>query len=862
MLRFTDEKSKNIWGFDPRSLPGCVLWYDAADPSTLIKPDGNPVSANGDEVAQWNSKAGGRFMTALTGAVTYGPSYYANYPRYSNAGFNSKPCVSIYDSNYPIPISGASGTVSCAMLESGVTPFRGHCEVFPRDGTHVSFQVFTASNRIQSDYCGLTASLITSYNSSGGPVYNAIPYAGGALDGSSWNGSVYTNFNTTSGLYLGENGKSVPYTTPVMTTLKYKFENSGSQQYTKETTTIWSGGTHTSLPITIYPNGEQMSRIGYPYIGTSFMIGSNDGNYGFPGTSEGLHAEYIAYNEPLTFGQIQQVQGYLARKWGFDQYLPVTHPYYSIPSCNRLFQPLDIPGCILWLDGNDTTTMFQSGGSVITDPSQVTATWEDKSGKGNHFSGEGYGWTGYGMFIPTGSSFSNPSSYITTQGTNVFVVWNKPSSTTSQTVYSFSNTATPSNYVEISTNNFYIQDPTIGFNGFSNGPVTFGSNRPYLYSASTINGYMPVGNNGSTTTGLITLAATINGNNFISNVNLDGIATNSGATTNNWSISDGSDDINILEVLHYDSVLDTSQIDQIQGYLAWKWKLQDTPSHLQDQVYDVEGNYIIYRTSGPYYIYDNNWSTYYSANPHTLALNPPNSSPDFSPKCIDGCMLWLDGADASTISQSSGSFVRVTTPGQTVYQWTDKALGGKVTTGATGITYQTVPPGLSFNGTTGMVLSSATAYSKANPPITTVFAVTKSTYTATYAILGTRWNSGANVLALGISNSTQIVTNISGTTLLTGSNMGTGINLSSYTFDPVSSNGYMYSNGTQSTTSTVTASNVNKALTDFSVGKMWNGSADTNFFKGSIHELIVYNGILTDDQRQKIEGYLAQKWHF
>jgi hypothetical protein len=842
MLRFTDEKSKNIWGFDPRSLPGCMVWYDAADRSTFIKPDGNIVTTDGDEIERWNSKAGeNRYMSNsyVSGAGPGLGSY--NHPTYSSTGFNGKPCLSIYGSNSII------SNFPCCFMEEIVSP---NVELFPRSGINVSFQVFKPSSRTAG--LGTYTSGLTAHGDS-----NSIPYSGG-VDVPVANGMpprFSTAWSYTPGGYsapIPENGAYLPYDTPVMTTMKYTLEYSGLYQYTKETTTVWNGGNHTSLPMTISPSLRQFQTV--ESGGVTFIIGTSYYLYPFA-YDDGLHAEYIVYNEALTIGQIQQVQGYLARKWGFTSYLPSTHPYYSIPSCNRMFQPLDIPGCILWLDGNDTTTMFQSDSSPITDPSQVTATWKDKSGKGNDFSGEGYGWTGYGMYISASSSFSNPSSYTTTQGTNVFVVWNKPYTTT-QTVYLFSSTITPSNYVQISSDNFYIQDPTIGFNGLSYGPVTIDSNQPYLYCANTIRGYMPCGVNGNTSTGLITLAGTVNGNSRFSYEPLIGIATNSAATSSSWSISDGSDDIIIQEVLHYDAVLTTSQIDQIQGYLAWKWKLQDTPSKLEDGTSDNS----TWRPSSQYYAYYNGYP--YPVNPHPFALNPPGSAPAFSPKCIDGCMLWLDGADGPTISQNSGSFVPVTALGQSVYQWTDKALGGKVTTSSTGITYQTVPPGLSFGGLAGMSLSSSTAYSNANAPITTVFAVTKSTYTGTYTILGTRWNSGSNVLSLGISNSTQIVTNISGTTLLTGSNMGTGITLSSYTFDPVYSNGYMYSNGTQTVTATVTASNVNKALTDFSVGKKWNGSADTNFFKGSIHELIVYTGILTDDQRQKIEGYLAQKWHF
>jgi len=49
------------------------------------------------------------------------------------------------------------------------------------------------------------------------------------------------------------------------------------------------------------------------------------------------------------------------------------------------FSPLDISDCVLWLDGSDTSTMYDasSGGSLTTNGNDI-ARWEDKSGQSNH----------------------------------------------------------------------------------------------------------------------------------------------------------------------------------------------------------------------------------------------------------------------------------------------------------------------------------------------------------------------------------------------------------------------------------------------------------------------------------------------
>lgn len=47
--------------------------------------------------------------------------------------------------------------------------------------------------------------------------------------------------------------------------------------------------------------------------------------------------------------------------------------------------PTDIAGLVLWLDGDDMTTMLSTiGGSPITAPGETVAEWQDKSGNGNH----------------------------------------------------------------------------------------------------------------------------------------------------------------------------------------------------------------------------------------------------------------------------------------------------------------------------------------------------------------------------------------------------------------------------------------------------------------------------------------------
>jgi hypothetical protein len=66
--------SKNIWNFEPRSVPGCGLWLDAADSSAVTIATG---------VSGWRDKSGNAYN--LTQSTTGSqPSYASNLITFSN----------------------------------------------------------------------------------------------------------------------------------------------------------------------------------------------------------------------------------------------------------------------------------------------------------------------------------------------------------------------------------------------------------------------------------------------------------------------------------------------------------------------------------------------------------------------------------------------------------------------------------------------------------------------------------------------------------------------------------------------------------------------------------------------------------
>jgi hypothetical protein len=83
----------------------------------------------------------------------------------------------------------------------------------------------------------------------------------------------------------------------------------------------------------------------------------------------------MIFDGAITDIQRQQVEGYLAQKWGLQSLLPVTHPYYTLNNLiTYAFEPTQIPTCALWLDASDATSI--TGISL--------GQWNDKSGNGNN----------------------------------------------------------------------------------------------------------------------------------------------------------------------------------------------------------------------------------------------------------------------------------------------------------------------------------------------------------------------------------------------------------------------------------------------------------------------------------------------
>ena len=360
----------------------------------------------------------------------------------------------------------------------------------------------------------------------------------------------------------------------------------------------------------------QTNTFDTPFIGTSQFTGSSNiiSVNGTPGTAaadangsfsitkygfgcEGLSnsgvnwygycSEMILYNRLLSDSERQQVEAYLAQKWGLRQQLPQGHPgtrgliypIQRLPNASALpyqaiFSPLLIQpdSCQLWLDGSDTST--------ITGTTAVSA-WTDKSGNGNNTTIFGTPNSTYGTINSVKAMWFNGSS-------GTYGLFSNTGATVSGFVVGTMNSATATYGRMIALGNNPGNDDSgtlqcpfllrhIGNQAFSTRRFqtnyTYSS---YTYDAPFLASIIYDGTNGNLYVNGSTIVQFGSTGNFgYSNYSVGcGIYSISANTVDTWAGFVG-------EVILYRSALTTPQRQQVEGYLAWKWGLQTSlpPTH-------------------------------------------------------------------------------------------------------------------------------------------------------------------------------------------------------------------------------------------------------------------------------------------
>jgi len=608
----------------------------------------------------------------------------------------------------------------------------------------------------------------------------------------------------------------------VGTTIHLQTANDNSQcglTYTEEAPVVYYGTmtSGTSRFFESFCAGTRTTTTGTN--SSSISVGSQIARIGKSDNNEVCNSyigEIIYYTLVLNSTQQAQIEAYLTQKWGLVSSLPTGHiglssVFYKMPP----FAPFQLPGCQVWLDGADPlgTGTAPSSGTVLS-------TWFDKSGNGYNAvasaTGPTYTSNAFnGLAAPVFADTELYTSSYTISSTNklsAFLVLNPTSF--SGTVYNADFLYTFSDY-----RIFDLYISTAG--GQTNPPLVLGINSVggYFATGSIIGSHALL----STTSDASSFLTYLDGT--LVNTTALGSITYSMNQSSQWRIGLRYYGI-IAEIIIFNTSLTTSQRQQVESYLAQKW--------------DILGNLSAGHPG-------------YSSIIYKVPTNAVVTKLVFDPTQLSGLLLWLDG------SKETGA------NGSSVASLTDRS--GK---GYNCSPTATITVAASFLGGKSVYNFGTSRASVNNFPWQTSF---------THIVL-VKCNSGQWISTLWLSGNYHAYIFAGNWNLINVTTTSFGVNDSSIAqgtsvFSSASggasswvifSLGYQWGktvvsnysiNGTVRTSQSGTAQTAQLS----SSGTLYlNGNGNSGFDTSYVAEVIHYNSVLSTADRQKVEGYLAQKW--
>ena len=283
--------------FLPTQIPNCILWFDAADSSTLL--------TSGSQVTRWANK----------GTLNVFGSNVAVSPY--TAGANPPGTVSTSNT-----FSGGTSNVLSFPPSSGFNgSYLGVSNVVTTQKSRVRVYIFSISNPGADNYFRVITS------SDKVTLGKQVGFAAWNRDG---NGIINwpTGYDATEQLTLGGQGDFAgTLTNSVPFIIVFRHSTTLANNY------VSVNGTQITAPA-----ANQALVNGY-FTGTdNFALGVGTGY-----SATLLLGEVMQYDGEITTPQIRQLEGYLAWKWGRTAQLPGTHPYKNYaPTGTTLLIPTQL----------------------------------------------------------------------------------------------------------------------------------------------------------------------------------------------------------------------------------------------------------------------------------------------------------------------------------------------------------------------------------------------------------------------------------------------------------------------------------------------------------------------------------------
>ena len=641
---------------------------------------------------------------------------------------------------------------------------------------------------------------------------------------------------TTNGITLFANGSAVvnpsAYVVPLNSNAIIGFSSSATSNY------IFYNGSNTAYA----------SSGALPTANNSTWFLFGDARLSTPPVTDENIYEYLGFNTVLTTAQQQSVEGYLATKWGLQSSLSNGHPYKTIPLpaapslirnplyptsavSNPEFDPRLIPGCQLWLDAKD---IFGNG--TLPSNGATISSWYDKSGAGNNLTGVNtptYSTNAVNLSGTAYLSNATPTDAVNT----MFFVYNANSGNLGPLFCSqasagingfFPNwAATGLMYIAQADGAWYSATSLLPNQLVNIATVQYSGN------GNAINVWYNSSNIISTTqTGTITRS-----------VFVLGARLNQGGDTNYFQGQ-------FYEVICFNIVLSTTQRQQVEAYLAKKWKI----TALSTQNIYAPGSYLTF-VNAPIV--------------PALPIRRAVQTNKFLPTQYSNCVLWLDAADRTSMTVS----------GTSVTQWNDKSgAGNNVVSGnITGtLTYSASSKSISTAGTSNYFFVPVDSRRTVSPNLQVfiVYSWLTSGAGTNQALWGDDdggWNrlqllsfpglsSGADSFALSWGNQGIGFANPPNGVLYTGLNTAAKL-IYHASYNQYTTNGSaLYLNGANQGSFTDSSANPQTALTNTWFAAIGPASGGAYPSQIEINEIVMYTTTLTNQQRQQLEGYFAWKW--
>ena len=532
----------------------------------------------------------------------------------------------------------------------------------------------------------------------------------------------------------------------------------------------------------------------------------------------GSIAEVIAFNTVISVAQRQNIEGYLAWKWGFVSSLPANHPgartnlpLYVIPFVSS-FNPRSVSSIALWLDGMDP-----AGTGTAPSVGATVSTWVDKSTSAKNATAGGTPTyvSGGGINFNGSSWFSNMSFAQNLSQRSIFIVMQE---TVRNTVYGvFPLIPNPSSGLDYTTTNGLTIETSNGLRFYSSQGYQSDLGSASLLVKAVYNDNM----NGTAGSGFVNgnVATTVTASYTAGTCSGYGVGSRwQGASGISASLA-----LNgvIFEIMYFNSPLGTTDRRNIEGYLAQKWGLTASlpaghPGLTQ---------------------------TLYSASPSVRSLGGVTSTIMITNKppltVVSGMLLNLDAA-----SYTSGST-------WTALTGNNYTINGTLTTGSSAVIFDGTAYAQDLTGITSSTMYSYTLdvwfYAAANASgsiIGELGQASLGTWTITLISINT------NTISVGFWNGSVYKLSVGSYTANTWTHV-------SYSYNSSTNAVIGYVNGANVSTGTATKQWPPSGSVFLTTGGQANPDAT---FTGRIGAFKVYNSVLSDTEVKQNYNALAGRY--